>query len=392
MKGVDIMKVVYPGTFDGLHYGHLDIMERASRMFDEVIIAIGNNETKKPLFNANERYRMLKETLQNYNSNISVYKFNGMLNDFMWKRNINIVVRGVRNEDDFKSVKNTHDFIWKIDKSYETIPLISNIQHRNLSSSMVKAVEHHGGDISHFVPPNIKRQLEKKISERIFIGITGMMGAGKNFIVDLLMRVYPRRGKSVYSIDFDRLVRDIHTKLIDTRYIEFRKELIKKFGLSIHDKSRFADFHYFINTKELAKIVFNKNSKYELKYLSDMLYEPAMHYFRDYLRMRDLRGVIFLNCPYLIEYNLINLCNGNMVIINADDEVRKERVMKRDGITEEEFLVRSSHQLSFEGKKLCLDSWKNAHPGCNFWTLKNNQENCNKIYELCEVISDELSF
>jgi len=389
------MEVVYPGTFDVLHYGHLDVIKRASNMFDKVVVAIGNNETKKTIFHVHERYQMIKETLNNYNSNIFICKFDGMLNDFMWKRNINTVIRGVRNEDDFKSIKNTHDFIWKLDNSYETIPLISNIQHRNLSSSMVKAVEYHGGDISHFIPPNIKMQVEKRMSDRIFIGITGMMGAGKNFIIDLLMRVFPRRGKfkSIHSIDFDRLVRDIHTKLIGIRYIEFRKELIKKFGLSIYDKSSSVNhYHYFINTKELAKIVFDQNSKYKLKYLSDMLYEPTMHYFREYLRMRDLRGIILLNCPYLIEYNLTNLCNGNMIIIDADDEVRKKRVIKRDGITEEEFLIRSSHQLNFEAKKQYLEGWKKFHPGCNFWTLKNDLENCNNIYELCEVISNELSF
>lgn len=386
------MSVVFPGTFDGIHYGHLDIIRRASEIFDKVIIAVGNNETKKPIFTIDERVDMIKQNVKQW-TNVEVDSFNGMISDFLYRKNINTIIRGVRNTNDFQAIQQVYDILWDTDFYYETIPLLSNVHNRHYSSSVVKGIEIHGGDISRYVPRYVKMKIEEKLSKRYFIGLTGMTGTGKNFISKLILKTAPDNIQT-HIIDFDLLNHHIHTQLTDPQYINIRKEIIEMFGNHIHDTRNLSYEYFFISPEELSKTIFSHpDYRRKLDDLSNILYEPMCHYFRDYIRENKMKGIIILNCAYLIEKDLLEMCNGNVILLNSEDKIRKERIIKRDNISEEIFEKRSSCQLSYELRKEITQIDIQNHGCGKIWELDNNHPHGidELVQKLWGMIQDEFS-
>lgn len=155
---------VYPGSFDPVTNGHVDIIQRAARMFDKVIVAVVVNPSKQPLFTLEERAGFLKRVLAGMD-NVEVDSFSGLLIDYMRMKKASIIIRGLRAVSDFE-----HEFQMalmnkKLDDNVETIFMMTNGQYSYLSSSMVKEVASLGGCIKGLVPdeilPEIVRALKK---------------------------------------------------------------------------------------------------------------------------------------------------------------------------------------------------------------------------------------
>ncbi len=163
------MKAIYPGSFDPITYGHLDIIERAARIFDELIIGVLNNKSKNPLFSVEERVRMIREVTKNM-ENVKVVAFEGLLIDFAKQMDADIIVRGLRGVADFEyelQMAQTHR---KLDARIETFFMTTSLEYAYLSSSTVREVASFGGDISQFVPDPVRVQIIKKMKEK---GIKG---------------------------------------------------------------------------------------------------------------------------------------------------------------------------------------------------------------------------
>jgi pantetheine-phosphate adenylyltransferase len=155
-------KAVYPGSFDPVHNGHLDIIERASKSFEEVIVAVLENETKRNLFTVQERLALLKETITQ--KNVKVESFHGLLADYLRERKARITIRGMRAVSDFEyefqmALMNRHLYA-----EMETLFMVPAEEYTFLSSRLVKEVARLRGDISRLVPAAVIRALEKKLT------------------------------------------------------------------------------------------------------------------------------------------------------------------------------------------------------------------------------------
>ncbi|MEO0202199.1 MAG: pantetheine-phosphate adenylyltransferase [candidate division WOR-3 bacterium] len=156
-------KAIYPGTFDPITNGHIDVIKRALKLFDKIIIAIAEPRHKKPLFSLEERIHLAKESLKEID-NIEVLDFNGLLVDFCKKLNINIVIRGIRAISDFDYEFQIAWMNRKLFNDIETIFLIPSEEYFFLSSSLVKEVAMLSGNIDNLVPPIVKKALLEKLS------------------------------------------------------------------------------------------------------------------------------------------------------------------------------------------------------------------------------------
>ena len=141
-------KAIYPGSFDPLTLGHLDIIERSARIVDELVVGVLNNSAKNSLFSLDERVSMIKEMTDSM-PNVTVTSFNGLLVDYMREIDATIIVRGLRAVTDFEYELQTNHVE---NPEVETIFLTTSLQYSYLSSTIVKEFASYGGDLSKFVP------------------------------------------------------------------------------------------------------------------------------------------------------------------------------------------------------------------------------------------------
>lgn len=152
---------VYPGSFDPVTLGHIDIISRSSILFDKLIVGVLNNSSKIPLFSAEERVNMIKDAVSEY-PNVEVQSFDGLLVDFARMCHATAVVRGLRAVTDFEYELQMAQTNHIIAPDIDTIFLTTNLNYAYLSSSVVKEVARYGGDISKFVTPQVRdRVLDK---------------------------------------------------------------------------------------------------------------------------------------------------------------------------------------------------------------------------------------
>lgn len=154
-------RAIYPGTFDPITYGHLDIIERSSRIFDELIVGILVNNSKQPLFSVSEREEMIKEAVAHMN-NVKVMSFHGLLVDFARAQDASFLVRGLRAVTDFEYELQMTQTNKVIASDIDTIFLTTSLKYSYLSSSMVRELASFGADISRFVPENVTRKIKDK--------------------------------------------------------------------------------------------------------------------------------------------------------------------------------------------------------------------------------------
>ncbi|MDP2633977.1 MULTISPECIES: pantetheine-phosphate adenylyltransferase [unclassified Pseudoalteromonas] len=158
------MKVtaIYPGTFDPLTNGHTDLIQRAAKMFDTVIVAIANNPSKKPCFSLEERVA-LANSLLNHIENVSVIGFSGLLADLARDHNANVLIRGIRAVSDFDYEFQLANMNRRLNPDLESVFLTPSEKNSFISSTLVKEVARHKGDVSEFVNPIVVKALEEKL-------------------------------------------------------------------------------------------------------------------------------------------------------------------------------------------------------------------------------------
>ena len=156
---------VYPGSFDPVTNGHLDVIRRSSKMVDELIVGVLNNNAKMPLFSVEERVRMLEEVTKDI-PNVRIYPFDGLLIDFAAKMEAGVVIRGLRAITDFEYELQMSQTNHKLNPDVETIFLTTSIEYSYLSSTTVKEIASYNGDITQFVPEAVVGKLEQKMKEK----------------------------------------------------------------------------------------------------------------------------------------------------------------------------------------------------------------------------------
>lgn len=157
-----MIRAIYPGSFDPVTLGHLDIIKRASQTVDELIVGVLNNGGKTPLFTIDERVSMLLEVTKEL-SNVKVMSFSGLLVDFARQTEANIVVRGLRAISDFEYELQMAQTNHKLNPQVDTMFLATSLDYSYLSSTIVKEVAFFHGDISEFVPVPVIRKVQEKV-------------------------------------------------------------------------------------------------------------------------------------------------------------------------------------------------------------------------------------
>lgn len=154
-------KIIYPGTFDPITFGHIDLVKRALRLFDKVVIAIADNSQKNSLFTLEERI-ILVEKVFSHNPNIEVNNFSGLLVNFARKKKIMTILRGLRAISDFEYELQLANLNSVMEPKIDTLFLTPAEKYAYISASMVREIASLGGDVSHFVPKIVENELKKK--------------------------------------------------------------------------------------------------------------------------------------------------------------------------------------------------------------------------------------
>ena len=149
---------IYPGTFDPITYGHLDVLERATRLFDQVLVAVAHNPDKGPLFPAEERVALIRPNIARF-PNVKATTFRGLLVDFAMEQGAVAIIRGLRAMSDFEFEFNMALMNRHLQPAVETIYVMPNEVYSYTSSHLVKQVSRYGGDVSKFVPANVAAAL-----------------------------------------------------------------------------------------------------------------------------------------------------------------------------------------------------------------------------------------
>lgn len=160
-----MLRAIYPGSFDPVTLGHLDIIKRSASMVDELIVGVLNNKAKSPLFSVEERVKMLDEVTKEL-PNVKVIPFAGLLVDFARQTESKMIIRGLRAITDFEYELQMSQMNRKLEENVETVFLTTNLEYSYLSSSMVKEVAAFGGDISQLVPALVADKVNEKMKEK----------------------------------------------------------------------------------------------------------------------------------------------------------------------------------------------------------------------------------
>ena len=147
-------RAVYPGSFDPVTFGHLDIIERSAKMVDELVVGVLHNSAKNSLFSLEERVNMIREMTKDI-PNVRVESFDGLLVDYMSQIEANIIIRGLRAVTDFEYELQLAQMNHVQNEDVETVFLITSLKYSYLSSTIVKEIASYGGDISKFVPAEL---------------------------------------------------------------------------------------------------------------------------------------------------------------------------------------------------------------------------------------------
>ncbi len=157
-------KALYPGSFDPVTYGHIDVIRRASALFDSLTVAVLNNGAKSPLFSVDERVNMLSSVCSDI-SNVRVDSFSGLTADYVTDNGFDVIIRGLRAVTDFEYELQMAQTNRKLAPKADTVFLTTSLEYAYLSSTTVKEVAYFGGDISKFVPKDIEKLIFEKYKD-----------------------------------------------------------------------------------------------------------------------------------------------------------------------------------------------------------------------------------
>jgi pantetheine-phosphate adenylyltransferase len=160
-----MLKAVYPGTFDPMTRGHEDLVRRASKLFDQVIVGVADSRSKRPFFSMDERVSIANEVLGHY-PNVEVCGFTGLLKDFVRNHDAKVIIRGLRAVSDFEYEFQMAGMNRYLMPDVETIFLTPSDQYQFISGTIVREIAQLGGDVSKFVFPSVEQWLQKRLQEQ----------------------------------------------------------------------------------------------------------------------------------------------------------------------------------------------------------------------------------
>jgi pantetheine-phosphate adenylyltransferase len=375
------MKAIYAFSGDPITYGHIDIIERASKAFDKIVVGIGVNPGKQYTFNLEERTDMAQKSLKKL-PNVEVVSFQGLLVDYAYEHNIPVVIRGLRNQKDYEDERELHQNGASQKLGVETFILLGRPELAHVSSSAVRALQKEQGNVLEYVPLYVKQRLEERISGQYIIGLTGAIGSGKSYVGRKLEEFAKGRGIALHNIELDTVGHQILSGLQQPRYQEVRRAIAECFG------TRVISGNGEINRKALGEIVFNNTQK--LKQLNDIMQLPVS--VRTRREIYGKKGIVLLNAALIAESDSAYQCNNNVILVEAEKDVQIKRLRNRDSLTEEQIERRVKSQYDYDAKKAKLNEIIAGDGQGKIWEIDNSAEdNDSQVKALLENIVQEMN-
>lgn len=341
---------IYPGSFDPVTFGHLDIIKRAALAFDKLIVAVGYNQNKKGLFDPEYRAELIRREVKRLNlprpnpmtgPNIEVVAFQGLLADFAYEKGAQFVVKGVRpNGGDFSYETLLHQISITQQRGIDTHILIAREELSHISSSAVKELALHQGLLHEYVPLRVKQAVEL-LTPQLIVGVTGAIASGKSTLCETLAdrKVGAWSGEGpglrVYNIDLDKIAHGLLDPAArpEPAYEQLRENIREHFQLSKLTRKALGDV-VFIDDKARAE-------------LNEMMRVPILTRVRR--EMLGKKGVILLNGALLVEAGYLPLCNNHVVVVKTSP-LEQENRLKARGLTPKQMERRLEAQLTSEQK------------------------------------------
>lgn len=365
------MKAIFSLSADPIHNGHIDIIKRASKLF-EVVVAIGVNADKKYVFPLKERIDMAKKSVPG----IDVISFSGLLVDFAYENCISVIVKAVRNKKDFEYEKSLYNAGKTQGLKIKTILLKSRFP--EISSTIVKSLQKENGFINGLVPLYVKQCLEARISGQYIIGITGEIGVGKTNLMERIKELGIRSNILVHCLDLDKVAHYITGNSKEPAYKKIRKKIANIFGKKVMLKDG------SINRKVLGNIVFNRPSK--LKKLNDIMEDALKVRIRKSLHGK--KGLILIDAALLAETDMAYLSNNNIILVKCDKKIQEKR-LKRRGLSEKQIKDRINSQLNTYEKEQKIKEFISRDNQGKLWIFDNSHTD---EKELDKLFKDIISY
>jgi len=352
---------MYAFSGDPITFGHIDIIARASKTFDNVIVGIGVNPDKKYMFSLEERTEMAQKSLSRF-PNVDVVSFQGLLVDYAYEHGVGVIVKGVRNAADFDYENVLHQVGESQKLEIDTHILFARPELAHISSSAVKGIQKEQGLIHEYVPLYVKQRLEARMSGQYIVGVTGEIGAGKSYVSQQFTQMGKQRGIEVHNIELDQIGHQILGELKQPRYDEIRKQIADTFGQQVRRNDG------TIDRKCLGDIVFADSDA--LDRLNKILETPLMVRLRKELYGKH--GLILFNAALIAESDMAYLCNNNIVLVYADKQTQESRLASRE-LSLEQRQRRLESQFDFEDKKSKLQQAINIDNQGKIWVFDNSE-------------------
>lgn len=366
-------RAIYAFSGDPITFGHIDIIKRAAHVFDELIVAIGNNPSKKYLFSQEERAEMACRSLASL-KNVKVKAFDGMLVDFAYENNVDVIVKGVRSEKDFQYEQNLYLMGDSQNLKIDTFVLFARPELAHVSSSAVKEIQKEQGFLDGYVPLYVKQCLEERIGGRYVVGLTGEIGVGKSYVGEKLVELAKTKGLEAHNIELDEISHQIQSCLKEEKYALLRQEIIDTFGEEVVEDGK-------INRKVLGEIVFNDKAK--LVKLNEIMHTAILLRLRK--ELKNKKGLVFINAALLAEAEMATFANNNMLLVKADEKVQERRLLER-GLDKEQIKRRLESQYNFENKKNNLETVIKKQGHGQLWVYENSEDGDQNLDSILEEL------
>jgi pantetheine-phosphate adenylyltransferase len=330
------MRAIYAFSGDPITAGHVDIVERAARTYSELLVAIGENPAKsgRYLFDADQRLAFAQSALAHL-PNVSCTVFSGLLAEFAYRQGYDVIVRGVRNEGDLGDELTLYAVNRSLHSSVDTVFLPARPDLGHISSGVVKAIVREGGDVSTFCSLQVKQALEQRLLQRRLIGVAGGIASGKSTIAKQLVEALSADGPAA-TVNLDQVGHFVLSNSAEPIYQATRERIAKRFGphLQTADSA--------IDRRALGAIVFADGDA--LRELNTIMHEPMVARLYDETR-RLGGGAIIIEGAILVEAGWTSIVNNNVVLVDAPEALRLQRIMDRDGLDESEARRRIDRQI-----------------------------------------------
>lgn len=324
MKPSEQIIAIFPFSADPITFGHIDLIERASRLFGKVIAAVGIHPEKKIWLEPRVKVKLCKEALAHL-SNVEVEGYTGLTVDFAFKKNADVLIRGVRIGSDLDYENSLFEANRKMGGGIETIYLPSKTEYSSISSSIVRTLVASYGDISHYVPLSVKKFIEEDKYSQFRLAVCGSIGTGKNYVCDILSKAFSEKKIPVTVIDCDLIVHNMY-KDKDGFAIRLAEGLSSHFGDKVLESDGLAD------RKLVSQAIReSENPAKELTYVDQIFGDLILAEIRKQVSGR--KGLILYNGALMNRKEWLTQTNGNTLFITVSKEVQLKRVAERDGLS-----------------------------------------------------------